>query len=128
MDSRALMMLVVGSALMLSPVALWLSRQQEAAAAEVVAEAPAADLPAGAAPGAAPAETCTGAAIVSTSDRIDCNGETVKVTSRRVTSGGALFVTVGDSPTNPRSCKSSTTSKYSNTSIIWRSNPPLRVK
>lgn len=96
MDSRALMMLVVGSALMLSPVALWLSRQQEAAAAEVVAEAPAAALPAGAAPGAAPAETCTGAAIVSTSDRIDCNGETVKVTSRRVTSGGALFVTVGD--------------------------------
>ena len=97
MDSRALMMLVVGSALMLSPVALWLSRQQEAAAAEVVAEAPtAAEAPPAVATGAEVAETCTGAAIVSTSDRVDCNGETVKVTSRRVTSGGALFVTVAD--------------------------------
>jgi hypothetical protein len=103
MDTRGLMMLVVGSALMLSPVAIWLTSEPEpvvaeVAVAEAVTEAPAVP-PAAAAPPEAvaeAAETCTGAAIVSTSSRVDCNGDTIKDTSRRVTSGGALFVTVSD--------------------------------
>ena len=101
MEMRGVMMLVVGSALMLSPVAIWLTREQEPAVAEAVAEAPTAEAPtaeapAEAQPGAEVAEACTRAAIVSTSDRVDCNGETIKITSRRVTSGGAVFVTVAD--------------------------------
>jgi predicted dinucleotide-binding enzyme len=100
MDTRGLMMLVVGSALMLSPVAIWLTSEPEAAVvtADATTAAPAAAVPAEAPPEvvADVAQTCTGAAIVSTSNRVNCDGQTVKDTSRRVTSGGAVFVSVAD--------------------------------
>ena len=105
METRGLMMLVVGSALMLSPVAIWLTQEPDPAVAEAVPEGGTGSLDAAPAELATEsvagsvaevAETCTGAAIVSTSSRVDCNGVTVKDTSRRVTSGGALFVTVAD--------------------------------
>ena len=87
---------------MLSPIAYWLISDPDPASAEVDAVAtdaaavvaPAAQDVAQADPTAEP--ECTAAAIVSTSDRVDCNGETTKVTTRRVMSGGAVFVQVGD--------------------------------
>ena len=97
MDPRGLTTLALGAALMLSPVAYWLIRDPEAASAEVAT----AETPAAAAQDVAQANPtaepeCTAAAIVSTSDRVDCNGETTKVATRRVMSGGAVFVQVGD--------------------------------
>lgn len=98
MDPRGLTTLAVGAALMLSPLAIWLTSDPDPVAAEVVAAVePAAPTEQTVAQGDANAEPgCTAAAIVSTSGRTDCNGETTKVTSRRVMSGGAVFVQVGD--------------------------------
>lgn len=101
MDPRGLTTLALGAALMLSPVAYWLISDPEPVSAEVAA----AETPADAAQDATQdvAQTdptaepeCTAAAIVSTSNRVDCNGETTKVATRRVMSGGAVFVQVGD--------------------------------
>lgn len=100
METRGLMMLLVGSALMLSPVAIWLTSEPKVAATETAAapaEGTAAADPLTATAAPEPAEpTCTAAAIVSTATRVNCDGQTVKDTSRRVTSGGAVFVTVGN--------------------------------
>lgn len=98
MDPRGLTTLALGAALMLSPVAYWLISDPEpvsvaAVASDAIAE-PATQDVAQADPTAEP--ECTAAAIVSTSDRVDCNGETTKVATRRVMSGGAVFVQVGD--------------------------------
>ena len=102
MDPRGLTTLAIGAALMLSPFAIWLTSDPDPVAAEVAAAvepaAPAKQtVEQTVAQGDATAEPgCTAAAIVSTSGRTDCNGETTKVTSRRVMSGGAVFVQVGD--------------------------------
>ena len=97
MDPRGLTTLALGAALMLSPVAYWLISDPEAASAEVAtAETPAAAVTQDVAQAEATEPECTAAAIVSTSDRVDCNGETTKVATRRVMSGGAVFVQVGD--------------------------------
>lgn len=98
MDPRGLTTLAIGAALMLSPFAIWLTSDPDPVAAEVAAAGePAAPAEQTVAQGDATAEPgCTAAAIVSTSGRTDCNGETTKVTSRRVMSGGAVFVQVGD--------------------------------
>lgn len=101
MDPRGLTTLAVGAALMLSPFAFWLTKDAEPALTEVAAaETTAAPAAAAAAQEVAQTEaaepSCTAAAIVSTSDRVDCNGETTKVATRRVMSGGAVFVQVGD--------------------------------
>lgn len=99
MDPRGLTTLAVGAALMLSPFAFWLTKDAEPALTEVAA-AEATAAPAAARLDVAQTEaaepSCTAAAIVSTSDRVDCNGETTKVATRRVMSGGAVFVQVGD--------------------------------
>ena len=104
MDPRGLTTLAVGAALMLSPFAIWLTSDSEPAAAVAMAQpdpppASATDLaeaPAVAQTDAAAEPSCTAAAIISTSNRTDCHGQTTKVTTRRVTSGGAVFVQVGD--------------------------------
>lgn len=97
METRGLMMLLAGAALMLAPAAYLFVQKQEAAA--MVAEAPA-DVAAEAVPeeqaDEAAEETCSGPAIVSTGSRVDCNGDTIKDTTRRETAGGAVFVRVGD--------------------------------
>ena len=97
MDPRGLTTLALGAALMLSPVAYWLMNDPEPTAVAAALPDPAAD-PALAEPALAQAAEpeCTAAAIVSTANRTDCNGETTKVTTRRVTAGGAVFVQVGD--------------------------------
>ncbi len=100
MDPRGLTTLAVGAALMLSPFAIWLTSEPTPDPSEVAATAQAAT-PAAAEQTVAQADPaaepgCTAAAIVTTSDRVDCNGETTKVATRRVTSGGAVFVQVGD--------------------------------
>ena len=100
MDPRGLTTLAVGAALMLSPFAIWLTKDAEPALTEVAAAAETTAAPAAAGLDVAQTEaakpSCTAAAIVSTSDRVDCNGETTKVATRRVMSGGAVFVQVGD--------------------------------
>lgn len=98
MDPRGLTTLALGAALMLSPVAYWLISDPEPVSAEVAAaETPADAVAQDVAQTDPTAEPeCTAAAIVSTSNRVDCNGETTKVATRRVMSGGAVFVQVGD--------------------------------
>ena len=99
METRGLMMIVGGAALMLAPAAYVMMQDKEPAPTEVAAEADA-EPAAGAAvenqTEAQADQTCDGPAIISTSDRVDCNGETLKDTTRRETAGGAVFVRVGD--------------------------------
>jgi hypothetical protein len=101
METRGLMMLVAGFGLMLAPAAYVMLQDKEPAAAEVAAEADAEPAADAAVEDLTEAEaeaepTCDGPAIISTSERVDCNGDTIKDTTRRETAGGAVFVRVGD--------------------------------
>jgi hypothetical protein len=99
METRGLMMLVAGFGLMLAPAAYVMTQDKEPAATETAAESdaePAADATVEDLAEAQAEPACDGPAIISTSERVDCNGDTIKDTSRRETSGGAVFVRVGD--------------------------------
>jgi hypothetical protein len=83
MEYRGLILIVFGGSLMLSPLAIKMAQQQQAAAAapgEVQTDAQA-------------DAACDAASIVTRSYRLGCNRDTATASTRRVMSGGAVFVT-----------------------------------
>ncbi len=83
MEHRGLILIVFGASLMMSPLAIKLAQDQQAAEAapgEVQTDAQA-------------AAACDAASIVTPSYRLGCNGETAQAPTRRIMAGGAMFVT-----------------------------------